>query len=87
MRGGLRRGEQTAQPAAVTRSPTPASGSAARDGGLASRAAALQRAAGNRAAARVLARWVKHPDADKKGVMVPDVVAEDFARFNPPQNK
>ena len=47
----------------------------------------LQRAAGNRAATRVLARWVKHPDAKQKGVMVPDVVNEDFTRFNPPQNK
>jgi hypothetical protein len=47
----------------------------------------LQRAVGNRAAGRVLARWVKHPDDKQKGVMVPDVAAEDFARFNPPQNK
>ena len=54
---------------------------------LPQRALALQRLAGNRAAARVLARWVKHPDPDKKGVMVPDVAAEDHARFNPPQNK
>jgi hypothetical protein len=87
MRGGTRRAEQNAQPAAGTRSPAEGAGAAARDGALTSRAAALQRAVGNRAAARVLARWVKHPDADKKGVMVPDVVAEDFARFNPPQNK
>jgi hypothetical protein len=54
---------------------------------LPERALALQRLAGNRAAARILARWVKHPDPDKKGVMVPDVAAEDYARFNPPQNK
>jgi hypothetical protein len=54
---------------------------------LPERALALQRLAGNRAAARILARWVKHPDPDKKGVMVPDVAAEDHARFNPPQNK
>ena len=47
----------------------------------------LQRLAGNRATARLLSRWAKHPDADKKGVMVPDVVAEEYARFNPPQNK
>ena len=87
MNGGSRRAEQAEQPAAGKRSPTAASGSATRAGGLASSAAALQRAVGNRAAARVLARWVKHPDADKKGVMVPDVVAEDFARFNPPQNQ
>jgi hypothetical protein len=31
--------------------------------------------------------WRKHPDASKKGVMVPDVAAEDFERFNPPQSK
>jgi hypothetical protein len=79
------RGERAARPVSETRSPAP--GSAPRAGGLTARAAALQRAAGNRAAARVLARWTKHPDPDKKGVMVPDVVAEEFARFNPPQNK
>jgi hypothetical protein len=79
------RGEHAARPVAETRSL--AAGSAPRSGGLIARAAALQRAAGNRATARVLARWVKHPDPDKKGVMVPDVVAEDLARFNPPQNK
>jgi len=50
-------------------------------------ALALQRLAGNRVTARILARWVKHPDPAKKGVMVPDVAAEDFERFNPPQNK
>jgi hypothetical protein len=47
---------------------------------------ALQRLAGNRAASRVLARWSKHPDAEKKGVMVPDVVAAEFEHFNPPKN-
>jgi hypothetical protein len=46
----------------------------------------LQRAAGNRATARTLARWSKHPDPEKKGVMVPDQVAEEFVRFNPPKN-
>lgn len=50
-------------------------------------ALALQRAAGNRAATRVLARWTKHPDEKQKGVMVPDRVAEDLLHFNPPQNK
>jgi len=50
------------------------------------RALALQRLAGNRAAARVLARWTKHPDPEKKGVMVPDVVADEFSRLNPPTN-
>lgn len=50
------------------------------------RAALLQRAVGNRAAGRVLARWVKHPDPEKKSVMVPDSVAEAIDHFNPPQN-
>jgi hypothetical protein len=55
--------------------------------GVRARALALQRLAGNRATARLLARWTKHPDADKKGVMVPDVAALELERFNPPQNK
>jgi hypothetical protein len=50
-------------------------------------ALALQRAAGNRATARTLARWSKHPDPDKKGVLLPDVVAEEYLRFNPPKNQ
>ena len=50
-------------------------------------ALALQRAAGNRAARRVLSRWVKHPDAEQKGVMVPDSSADEFTRFNPPKNE
>jgi hypothetical protein len=62
-------------------------GSSAPASDLPARALALQRLAGNRAMGRLLARWIKHPDADKKGVMVPDVAAEDFERFNPPQNK
>jgi hypothetical protein len=51
------------------------------------RALALQRAAGNRAARRVLSRWVKHPDPEQKGVMVPDTSAEEYGRFNPPKNE
>jgi hypothetical protein len=47
---------------------------------------ALQRTAGNRATARLLARWASHPDAGQKGVMVSDVVAAEFLRANPPQN-
>jgi hypothetical protein len=50
------------------------------------RSLALQRLAGNRAAARVLARWTKHPDPEQKGVMVPDVVATELSRLNPPTN-
>jgi hypothetical protein len=54
---------------------------------LPQQAIAMQRAVGNRAAARVLARWAAHPDKTKKGVMVPDVVAADLMRFNPPKNQ
>jgi hypothetical protein len=50
------------------------------------RALELQRQVGNRAASRVLARWTKHPDSEQKGVMVPDVVADEFVRLNPPTN-
>jgi hypothetical protein len=50
------------------------------------RALALQRLVGNRATASQLARWAAHPDPEKKGVIVPDVVAADFLRFNPPKN-
>jgi hypothetical protein len=49
-------------------------------------ALALQRAVGNRAAARMLSRWAAHPDKDKKGVLVPDVVADGYIHFNPPKN-
>jgi hypothetical protein len=50
-------------------------------------ALALQRAVGNRAATQVLQRWAAHPDKDKKGVLMPDGVAADFTRFNPPLSK
>ena len=50
-------------------------------------ALALQRTAGNRATAGVLARWIKHPDAEKKGVVVPDVAAAEYNHFNPPKNE
>lgn len=50
------------------------------------RALELQRQVGNRAASRVLARWTRHPDTEQKGVMVPDVVADEFVRLNPPTN-
>ena len=51
------------------------------------KALALQRAAGNRAARRVLSRWTKHPDPEQKGVMVPDSSAGEYTRFNPPKNE
>jgi hypothetical protein len=53
----------------------------------AARALSLQRSAGNRAARRMLARWIKHPDPEQKGVMVPDVSAAEYGRFNPPTNE
>jgi hypothetical protein len=62
---------------------TPAPGPAT----VAARALALQRSAGNRAASRVLARWTKHPDAEQKGVMVPDSSAAEYTHFNPPKNE
>jgi hypothetical protein len=50
-------------------------------------ALAFQRLAGNRVASRMLARWIRHPDPEKKGVMVADVVASELARFNPAKNE
>ena len=63
-------------------------GAAARSAGpTPADALSLQRAAGNRATTRTLARWTKHPDPDKKGVLLPDVVAADYLKFNPPKNQ
>ena len=50
------------------------------------RALTLQRRVGNRAAARVRSRWAAHPVKEKKLAMAPDSAAEDYDRFNPPQN-
>jgi hypothetical protein len=66
---------------------TPAPAAARTPQGPPARALALQRAAGNRAARRVLSRWTKHPDPEQKGVMVPDSSAEEYGRFNPPKNE
>jgi hypothetical protein len=64
-----------------------ASGGPARQlGPSPAQALALQRAAGNRATGKMLARWIKHPDKDKKGVMVPDSSAAEYDHFNPPKN-
>jgi hypothetical protein len=78
-----------------TRSPAPDSTPAAHARGEAAArpspsvtsALALQRAVGNRAATQVLQRWAAHPDKDKKGVFMPDAIAADFTRFNPPLSK
>jgi hypothetical protein len=68
--------------------PAPTQGAPARTRAPApSQALALQRAVGNRAAARMLTRWAAHPDKDKKGVMMPDAMATEFLRFNPPLSK
>jgi hypothetical protein len=50
-------------------------------------ALALQRAVGNRAAVQALQRWAAHPDKDKKGVLMPDEMAAELSRFNPPLSK
>jgi hypothetical protein len=47
----------------------------------------LQRAAGNRAATRALARWSKHPDEKQKGKLVTDGAAADYVHFNFPLSK
>jgi hypothetical protein len=66
----------------------PAPGAPARRPGPSpAQALALQRTAGNRAAMRALARWIKHPDQEQKGVMVPDSVADEYTRLNPPKNE
>jgi hypothetical protein len=77
------RDPQPAKPAA--KSAPQAAGGAPK--GPRARALALQRAAGNRAARQVLSRWVKHPDPEQKGVMVPDSTADEYTRFNPPKNE
>jgi hypothetical protein len=50
-------------------------------------ALALQRAVGNRAAARVLARWSNHPEENEKGKLLSDGAAADYLHFNVPLNK
>jgi hypothetical protein len=65
----------------------PARTPAAKPTTMAARAMALQRAAGNRAAGRMLARWAAHPDKEQKGVMVADSSAAEYTHFNPPKNE
>ncbi len=63
---------------------------AARDwsnGPASARALALQRTVGNRAAARILARWSRHPDEKEKGKLLSDDAAADYLHFNLPLNK
>ena len=77
------RGQARSAPARAPQTPLTAPGNRS----PATQALALQRLVGNRIASRVLSRWIKHPDPEKKGVMVPDVVASEFTRFNPPKNE
>jgi hypothetical protein len=70
------------KPAASSRAEAPIARHPATAGAL-----ALQRAVGNRAAAQLLQRWAAHPDKDKKGVLMPDEMAAEFSRFNPPLSK
>jgi hypothetical protein len=79
---------EAARTSEQTQAPTPPRAAPARSpGSLTARAIALQRSVGNRAAGRVLARWTKHPDAEQKGVMIPDSSAAEYTRFNPPKNE
>jgi hypothetical protein len=71
-----------AKPVASPRTETPIARHPATAGAI-----ALQRAVGNRAATQVLQRWAAHPDKDKKGVLMPDEMAAQFNRFNPPLSK
>jgi hypothetical protein len=66
---------------------SPRSGPVRSSGPTPTQALVLQRTAGNRAATRVLSRWAAHPDKDKKGVLMPDPMAAEFLRFNPPLSK
>jgi hypothetical protein len=69
--------ERSSVPGAPVRSPGPSP----------AKALALQRAVGNRAASRVLARWAKHPDEKEKGKLLSDEAAEDYLHFNIPLSK
>ena len=47
----------------------------------------LQKSAGNRAAARTLARFKAHPDPEHKEELVPDAAWEGIMKFDPPKPK
>lgn len=79
---GERSHPEPARRDAAPRPPQPSVAPPAHTGAL-----ALQRAIGNRATGRVLARWAAHPDKDKKGVLMPDAMAAEYGRFNPPLSK
>jgi hypothetical protein len=69
------RSEAQKAPEAPPRAPSPGKPTT-----MAARAMALQRAVGNRAAARVLSRWAAHPDKEQKGVMVADSSAAEYTK-------
>ena len=77
-------GRETPRPSAAASPPIRSARSA---GPSPAGALALQRAVGNRAAARVLARWSAHPDKDKKGQFMTDAMADSWNKFNPPLSK
>ena len=76
------RSEEQKSPQAPARAPA-----AEKPNPMLARAIALQRAAGNRAAGRVLSRWAAHPDKEQKGVMVADSSAAEYLHFNVPKNE
>jgi hypothetical protein len=88
---GTERAEQSAGAEStnqtVARTPAPPGASPRQAGPSPAQALALQRAAGNRAASRMLSRWIKHPDKEKKGIMVPDSSAGAYDHFNVPKNE
>jgi hypothetical protein len=75
------------KPPLVTSSRPPDSVPRLVPGPVQAKALALQRAAGNRAASRVLSRWAPHPDKDKKGQFMTDRMAAEWNRLNPPLSK
>jgi hypothetical protein len=79
--------ERTRSEESKAKPPSSPRGEAAARQPEAARALALQRAVGNRAATQVLQRWAAHPDQDKKGVLMPDEMAGQYNKFNPPLAK
>lgn len=77
-------GREASRRAAPSGGRTPSPGTAAPSP---AGALALQRAVGNRATARILARWAAHPDKDKKGQFMTDAMASSWDKFNPPLSK
>jgi hypothetical protein len=79
--------EGTAKRELAREAPAPVSAPVRSSGPSPAQALHIQRTAGNRAAGRVLSRWIKHPDDKKKGEMMSDDAAEMYNHFNIPQNK